>query len=263
MTAPTRVTDNLYRGLVGGLALRQLERADDDAPADGSLMHGHFAVFDEWNEIDSWFEGRFLERNAPGMFKKTMREQRDAIRVQYDHGHDFFVGGSPLGAIDVLREDDEGAYYEVPLVDTDYNRDRVLPLLRGQLMDGRRAGTLLGASYRFRVTREEWVEPKKASDLNPDMLPERTIREVRLFEFGPVVFPAAQSASAKVRCLTDHYLEKQRARFPRPADLVPAGIDATGTEPPDAPATAPPDEGTRGKSLTAVRSQLIQIGVSR
>lgn len=260
MTAPV---DNLYRGLVGGLALRQLERADAEPSADGTLMHGHFAVFDEWNEIDSWFEGRFLERNSPGMFKKTMREQRDAIRVQFDHGHDFYVGGAPLGPIEALREDDMGAYYEVPLIDTDYARDRILPLLRGQLMDGRRAGSMLGASYRFRVTREEWVEPKAASDYNPEKLPERTIREVRLFEFGPVVFPAAQSASAKVRSLTDHYLDRQRAKFPRPVDLVPAGPAATGTEPPDAPASVPPDEGTRGKSLTAVRTQLLTLEVTR
>jgi len=37
------------------------------------------------------------------------------------------------------------------------------------------------------------------SDYNPDALPERTIHEVELFEFGPVTFPAYAGATAGVR----------------------------------------------------------------
>ena len=206
--------DNLYRGRPGGLILR----ADD--PADGSLMHGHFTKFDEWAEIDSWFEGRFLERSVKGAFRKTIRESRDQVKVQFDHGYDMHIGDSLLGPIDVLREDDEGPYYEVPLLDTDYNRDRVLPMLQGRLMNGEQRGSLLGASYRFRVTKEDWNRAPKASDQNPEALPERTIREVRLFEFGPVVFPAFPGATSKVRSLTDHYLERQRARAGRPSEAA-------------------------------------------
>lgn len=196
--------DDLYRGRGRAPELR----AESDG-GDGSLMHGHFSLFDTWYEINSYFEGNFIERTAPGSFKKTMRERRDLIKVNFDHGYDPHVGKAPLGPIDDLREDDLGAYFEVPLLDTDYNRDRILPMLRGQLMNGEARGSVLGSSFRFRVTREEWVKNPKKSEYNPDGLPERTIREVALYEFGPVVFPASPTADAGARSLTDDFYARR------------------------------------------------------
>ena len=91
-----------------------------------------------------------------------------------------------------MREDDVGAYYETRLF------DGIPPLV----MDGLRAGAY-GASFRFRVMREEIVEPKEASEDNPGRLPERTIKEAKVMEFGPVTFPAYAGATAGVRSLTD------------------------------------------------------------
>lgn len=209
MTTIEAPRDNLYRGLVG--APIEL-RAEDGT--DGTTLFGHFTLFDVWNEIDSYFEGCFMERSAAGSFKKTFKENRGRIKSQFDHGYDTFVGSSILGPIDVLHEDPEGPYYEVPLLDTDYNRDRVLPMLAGRLMSGESVGSVLGASYRFRVVKEEWVYPKKASTYNPNMLPERTLLEQSLYELGPVPFPALLAATAGVRSasLTDHFLERQIAR---------------------------------------------------
>lgn len=48
-------------------------------------------------------------------------------------------------------------------------------------------------SFRFRVTREEWDETGD--------IPVRTIRELDLFELGPVVFPAYEATSVGVRSL--------------------------------------------------------------
>lgn len=215
--------DNLFRGFADGLELRS-------EPDDGSMMFGHFTPFETWTEIDSWFEGRFMERTVKGAFRKTIRENRDQVKVQFDHGYDTNVGSALLGPIDVLREEDEGPYYEVPLLDTDYNRDRVLPMLQGRLMTGDRRGSLLSASYRFRVVKDEWVREPKPSELNPDGIPERTIREVRLFEFGPVVYPAFPTATAKVRSLTDHFLDRQRdmRSQQRPHLRTPAAHPGTG-----------------------------------
>jgi HK97 family phage prohead protease len=162
-------------------------------------MFGHFAVFNRWTEIDSFFEGRFMERIAPGAFKKTIRENRDAIRVLAEHGYDPTIGKRALGTITVLREDGEGGYYEVDLVDAQDVRELVLPRLRAKLY---------GASFRFTVMREELVEEPDVSTDNPHGLPERTIKEARLFEFGPVTFPAYPEASANargMRSLTDEF----------------------------------------------------------
>lgn len=207
---PDAPKDNLYRGLLNGSGFTAVEaRAEDTA---GSTLFGHFTPFDVWTRIDSWFEGTFMERTVPGSFKKTIKDDLARMVIQYDHGHDPYVGDGPVAAIELLREEAFGPYYEGALLDTEPVRSRVLPLLQGRTIDGRNLGSQLGASYRFRVTREEWVHEPKPSDANPDGIPERTIREVQLYEFGPVVFPAFPDATANVRCLTDHYLDRQRER---------------------------------------------------
>lgn len=163
----------------------------------GNTMLGHFAVFDQWTEIHSYFEGDFIERIAPGAFKDTFKARGDQIRVLYDHGADPMIGNKPLGVPDVLREDKTGAYYEVSLFDSSYVNDLKPAIRSGQL----------GASFRFKVTADQWVTPKKASDNNPAMLDERTITSVDLYEFGPVTFPAYPDATAGLRSRTDEFIE--------------------------------------------------------
>lgn len=182
--------DDLFRAIRPGLELRS--DAGDAMPT----LTGRFAVFNQWTEIDSVFEGRFMERIAPGAFKKTFRENGSSIRTLFQHGHDPQIGDKVLGMPSVLREDEVGAYYEVPLLDTSYNRD-ILP--------GLEAGAY-GASFRFRVMKEAIEQAPERTDGNPEGIPERTIQEAQVMEFGPVTFPAYDGATAGVRSLTDRYL---------------------------------------------------------
>jgi hypothetical protein len=239
--------DNLFRGLFERAVDLRAGALDQDAPP---TMYGHFSVFDAWYPVASWFEGDFVERVAAGAFKRTINDpaDRERLRVTFDHGYDINLGDKPLGPIDVLREDDKGPYYEVPLLDTSYNQDFILPALEGRLMNGEKRGSdgLLGASFRFRITGEEWAKAPKKSAHNPDGLPERTITEVRLMEFGPVVYPANPAATASVRSLTDRYLEldlqrsgridRLRSRLGLSAPPVDSGHAADG-----APAENPDD----------------------
>lgn len=160
------------------------------ATGDGTTLTGYFAVFNQWAEIDSVQEGHFMERIAPGAFRNTLAS--DPIRVLFQHGKDPQIGDKVLGPISVLEEDAQGARFEVPLLDTSYNRD---------LLPGLRAG-LYGSSFRFSVAKQDFNHRAKASDYNPDGLPERTIQEARVFEFGPVTFPAYPGATAGLRSLT-------------------------------------------------------------
>lgn len=224
MSEPFKIeTENLYRGLPGAVTLRdgegdmgEGEPVGGETAALDSTIVGHFCRFNEWTEIESWYEGTFLERVAFGAFTKTIRENLAQVKVQFDHGEDDWVGSAPLGPIDVIREEAVGVWFEVPLLDTDYNRERLLPQLQGRLMTGERRGSLLGASFRFRVVKDVWDFDPGISEWNPKGLPERTITEVRLFEFGPVVFPAYPTATAGAatgaRSLTDHYLERRRSK---------------------------------------------------
>lgn len=189
--------ENIVRAILPGVELREAEGEDS-----GPVLAGHFARFNEWTEIDSIWEGRFMERIAPGAFKKTFRETTP--KVLFDHGHDPSIGNKPLGPIRSLAEDGEGAAYEVDLLDTSYVRD---------LIPGLKAG-LYGASFRFRVMRELMEDEPGVSEYNPQGLPERTIQEARVMEFGPVTFPAYKGATAGVRSLTDEHIMRSLLEQP-------------------------------------------------
>jgi phage head maturation protease len=197
-------------------------------PEDGTLgtLHGRFSEFGRWYKVSSRFEGDFMERVKRGATLDTIRDDRDAMRVLFDHGMDAQIGNKVLGPIDVLDERADGPHYEVPLFDTSYNRD---------LLPGLRAG-VYGASMRMRVLADEWNDEPPKSDFNPDQLPERTITRMRSFEFGPVTFAANPGASAGVRSATDEFYQRLRERdAPAFEDAVRAcGLsleDFTGRDP--------------------------------
>jgi hypothetical protein len=153
-------------------------------------MFGHFAVWNRWTEIDSEYEGHFMERIAPGAFGRTFQENRDRIRVTFQHGKDPSLGNQIIASIRELKEDGEGAYYETPLVDG-------LPPL---VLNGLRAG-LYGSSFRFALRSEDFNRRAGRSEYNPKGLPERTILDAEVVEFGPVTWGQYIGATADVRSL--------------------------------------------------------------
>ena len=203
------------------------------AATDGRIgtLVGYAALFNEETVIDSW-EGRFVERIAKGAFARTLEQRGDKVKVLFNHGFDPSVGDKPLGKPEVMREDKRGLWVEVPIDDTSYGRDIVASL---------RSGALDGQSFRFSVKDEKWDEPKDAKSL-----PVRTIREVELFEFGPVTFPAYEATSAGVRS-RDAYAA-WRTAHPTTPDSVPG--DAT-TDPTDAPGSATAEVPVPARSIKA------------
>ena len=161
-------------------------------------LTGHLAVFDEWAEINSMAEGHFLERISPGAFTKTIKENLPRMRCLFNHGKDPVFAEKPLGPITSLTPDDRGLAYEVELLDTSYNRDLVQML--------RANPPVLGSSFRFAVTRETFNRKADKSQHNPRGLPERTVQEVRMSEFGPVTFPAYAGTGAGLRSVTDRMM---------------------------------------------------------
>jgi hypothetical protein len=169
-----------------------------DAPAGEAgpgTMHGHLAVFNQWSEINSIHEGHFMERIAPDAFDRTLAARGHKVKVTFNHGKDPQLGDKVLGIPTVLQPDAHGVRYEVPLFDTSYNRD---------LAPGLKAGAY-GSSFRFNVLAEDFNKRAKRSEYNPHGIPERTVRELHMPEFGPVTFPAYEGASAGMRSLTDRF----------------------------------------------------------
>jgi HK97 family phage prohead protease len=154
----------------------------DKTNGDGLTLEGYGAVFNNDTVIDSW-EGNFVENIDPGAFKKTLRERTPVL--QFDHGQHPLVGSLPLGAIEQLNEDAHGLFVSARLHDN---------WLVEPVRDAIRSGAISGMSFRFSVVKEKWADPTDTKSL-----PVRTIQEVKLYELGPVVFPAYTGTSVGVR----------------------------------------------------------------
>lgn len=211
-------------------------RADAADGGEGlGSMEVRFSTFDSWYEINSFWEGRFLERTVKGAFRKTIKENRSSVKVLFNHGGDFSIGDKILGTVESLSEEDDSPLGVVSLFDTSYNRD---------LLPGLRAGAY-GSSFMFRVVKDSWNNEPGVSEHNPEGLPERTIKEVRLFEFGPVTWPANPASTSGMRCAsgTDAYYESLRAREPQRVDELRSALTHIRTPAEVEPPLALDDEG--------------------
>lgn len=192
-------TESLVRAWNGDRAISLRSAGGDEG--DGNTLAGHFAVFDRWTEIDSPYEGHFLERVASSAFERAFATQRERVKVLFSHGKDPSIGNKPIGVPTVMENRDGGAYYEVDLFgESSFVAD---------LKPGLRAG-VYGASFRFGVPKdgELWNDKPERGAHNPTGLPERTLTSVDLYEFGPTPWGAYPEASAGLRSLTDDFVEQ-------------------------------------------------------
>jgi HK97 family phage prohead protease len=209
-----------------------------DSGSDGRTLFGHFAVFDAWTELEDW-DGVFRERVMPGAFKKTLSE-RGAPKMMFNHGRG---SGLPIGVWADVAEVRTGLYGEVELAATEFNDGTLIPLLR--------SGAIDGGSFMFDVVREQW---QTFDDGRPD---ERTILEARLWEMGPVTWPAYEQTDVGLRSRIDGNFrglpaEDRAARFEGWRREISRTVDgaAPGTPRPAASRSTQPDpiEGTTGGS---------------
>jgi HK97 family phage prohead protease len=163
---------------------------------DGLTFEGYGAVFNSPTRIDSW-EGTFDEQIAPGAFRKSIRERTP--KFQFDHGQSNF-GSLPPGVIEAVTEDDRGLFTKARMSPSSYWEP---------LRDAIATGAVDGMSIRFSVVRDEWRDAA-GSLVKPEDLEEalrtgsrgillRTIKEVKLAEVGPVVWPAYADTTASLR----------------------------------------------------------------
>jgi HK97 family phage major capsid protein len=206
----TTPTDDLYRAMQGGITSE-----------DGRTLTIRLAPHDQWAEIESVTEGHFMERFSRSAYRKTMAEALPKILFQ--HGRDPVIGEKPIATTDDVGEDETSPYARGQLLDG-------LPEL---VTDGIRKG-VYGASHRFSVVREKWDDKPLGGPHNPAKLPERTITEARLYELGPVTWPAYAQASASLRSMTD---EMRPTPTPPVAPSDDAGPTPTSPERRDEPVT--------------------------
>lgn len=198
----TTAARKLYReGLTREVPFTLNREDGGGSGSDGLTLEGHAAVFNSRTVINSW-EGRFTEEVLPGAFRKTFRERTPVL--QFDHGRHPMLGSITLGRFvdNTPKEDDTGAFIRARLFDN---------WLVQPVRDAIEGETITGMSFRFSVIRETWTteDGKVIRDVDQllEMLwddtdwPLRSLREIKVPELGPVVFPQYEAAQVSVRGL--------------------------------------------------------------
>lgn len=157
---------------------------DADAPGDGLTLEGYAAVFNSATRISDHL-GDYDEMIVPGAFKQTLRAKTPVL--MFEHGQHPLYGSLPIGAISELEEDPTGLFLRARLFDTWLN-DPLASAIRDKALNG--------MSFRFSVPpgKDSWEKQRNGGQL-------RTIREVKLYELGPVVFPAYADTTLALRSL--------------------------------------------------------------
>jgi phage head maturation protease len=198
---------------------------------DGRTLDGFGAVFPQnlgdredpaTTHIDSW-EGTFLEQCAPGVFKKSLRETRP--RMQFDHGRHPLIGSIPIGTYNAgyPAEEPEGLHCLGRLLD-----NWLVEPVRDAIM----AEAIDGMSFRFGVVRDDWFDAQGKKLTDPRKVLEylwqppedgpllRILREVKIPEVGPVVWPAYLATSVDVRSGDPAVIDLARLHEPATKSLL-------------------------------------------
>lgn len=163
-------------------------RTEGDSP---KALSGYGAVFYRESEPGSeyWLWDDFVERLMPGCFDRALKE--DDVRSFFNHDPNTILGRRAFAADDSLKLtiDETGLRYEVVYDSTDPDHVAIFSKVR--------SGKVTGSSFMFVPTAETYrsetdPETKKRIDIVE-------VTEVRLYEVGPVVFPAYDATTSEVR----------------------------------------------------------------
>lgn len=145
---------------------------------------GYGAVFyragDSGTEYELW-KGA-VERIDKAAFNEALARPDD-VRALFNHESDHLLGRLSAKTLR-LSTDERGLRYEIDLPDTQTGRDVATSIERGDLT---------GSSFAFQPEVVAWEE-----DGDREV---RTIKSVRLYDVGPVTFPAYEAASTALRAI--------------------------------------------------------------
>jgi len=182
------------------------------APGDGRTLEGYAAVFGDSARISDT-RGDFDETIERGAFTNSLARRTPVM--QWEHGKDPRVGLVPIAAIDAIGEDSKGLHVRARLFD-----NPVVEPIR-QAIAG---GAVKGMSFRFQVPDggDIWEQTRSRVD-------KRRVKAADVYEVGPVVWPAYDSATLSVRSLLASFDAEERAALIRElADELRLATDLTG-----------------------------------
>lgn len=161
---------------------RFLSAAELRASREGATprLVGYAARFDsESDPVGGWF----VEVIRRGAFTETLRNGDD-IRSLFNHDPNYVLGRRASKTL-TLTEDQNGLYQEVEPPDTQWARDLVVSVERGDITQ---------QSFGFYTLEDRWTFYKE-----PEKLPLRELLKVELFDVSVVTFPQYPETDAAVR----------------------------------------------------------------
>lgn len=165
-----------------GLAEKVELREDENKQPAG--ITGYAAVFyDGTPETEYEIVDGLRERIMPGAFDRAMNEGHD-VRGLFNHNADLLLGRTKSGTCR-LSVDSRGLKYDIPLDPSDPDHLRVAAKLK--------RGDVNGSSFCFVAQKQDW---KDEGDMTY-----REVRDVDLYDVGPVVFPAYTASSSALRSI--------------------------------------------------------------
>lgn len=179
--------------------LRVVRSDDEDEPV---KIIGHAAVFDQWSED----LGGFREKIRPGAFRKSIGH--DDIRCLWNHNSDYVLGRNKISKTLVLDEDERGLAIECTPPDTQYARDFLMSIERGDVNQ---------MSFGFYTIKDEW-EYVSDEDWKAGGLDERELIECELFDVSPVTYPAYPQTDVALRTMERHHDAEDPGEPPVPDD---------------------------------------------
>lgn len=163
------------------LLCHDIEVRQDDRDGDDKVIHitGVAAPFDKLSQD----LGGFCEKIEKGAFEGAIK--RSDVVGLFNHNPDHLLGRQSAKTLR-LRESDRGLEFDMDLPDTQLARD---------VAENIRAKNITGNSFSFIVKVDEWDKSDKKMAI-------RTIKEFdRLFDVGPVTFPAYKATKVAARSL--------------------------------------------------------------
>lgn len=150
-----------------------VEYRDGDKP----IITGYGAVFYDGSEGTQYRFFGFLERIMPGAFDRAVKD--DDVRGLFNHDPNEVLGRTKAGTMR-LSVDSHGLRYEIDP-----------PASAGKVIEAIRRRDVTGSSFGFEVLGEEFRKEDGETI--------REITEVRLFDTGPVTYPAYTGTEAEAR----------------------------------------------------------------